>query len=953
MARRCVVRLLIAVLLFLPIVRIGGDFGSAHAEEGDWWAGYEENYVVIHQDTIWSGNITREDIPKPVMILNGATLTITPGTHVEIDRITVTDGRIIAKGTESEKIVFTKQAPDFSWMTPEYEQYDRECFPSAYAKGIIEFSSWSDVGDEGLSVFRYVEFVGMGTHIVNDGENCPDFAMRDKGLRSLLVNTAHASEPIMQTSPAILFHSGQLHIENSVFRNGNHTDIETDMQFDDRWESYDSLRVVNSNFEGNGQNLALISAFEYDGEHVKDYSHHVLLKNNWYGSPYGPSIGSTQGSTDIIAIAGDYQLDGWRESDLIADPVVVIPGITGSAKFLDEWELDPILHKYDDLMSSLERNGYQKEVNLFPFPYDWRVTNKTSALYLQDKIEDVIQKTGVSKVDVVAHSMGGLVARSYVEELGEARYADTIDQLITLGTPHRGSPEAYLKWEAGEGFFRIRGALARHHFEQEAEESGYDGDLMGYIRDKVVSVGELLPDDDYLVEVSSGETKGYPTGYPKNSFLEDLNDPNNVSKFDGIRFVNIVGIDEEDDTISSLRVTGSSVSGKWEHGMPENFYDVETSRGLVFGKGDQTVPEASAKGIVADETIEVTATHNELPTKAQCDVFRKLTGQQECNYDEDIHISNILLFNVFSPVDIQVVSPSGLKVGKDFDGDGFLNELPGAYYTGSDTKNEFVTIPNPENGEYRILARGTDGGGVYRIETTKIMEAADGDATESTAVIEGEVVAGVMEEDMTVAVSANAVELKDEGGDIIAPTVMIVTPESKTYHNSVMIPVSYSVSDDATPNEKLATVASLDGAAYAKSDIDAALLPLGAHEFSVSATDEVGNVGTAETTFTLDTSWGALLKNIDHYAVLGLLKNKGERQMLKTHIRNLGETVEFLEKYDAFFRFHPKLRDIFEREITHQLSILQKYVNQKSGKSIDPIGAARLIESMEFLKKTL
>jgi hypothetical protein len=128
---------------------------------------------------------------------------------------------------------------------------------------------------------------------------------------------------------------------------------------------------------------------------------------------------------------------------------------------------------------------------------------------------------------------------------------------------------------------------------------------------------------------------------------------------------------------------------------------------------------------------------------------------------------------------------------------------------------------------------------------------------------------------------------------------------------------------------------------------------IGSHMLSVSVTDEAGNVGRAETVFTLEASWDALSKNIDHYATLGLIKNKGERQMLKMHIRNLGETVEFLNRYDAFFRFHPKLRVIFEREITHQLSILQNYVNQKSGKSIDPIAADRLIESMGALKESV
>lgn len=767
-ARRFVARLLIVAILFWPVVPIGGGIGSVHAEEESWWAEYEERYVVIHQDTVWGGHVTRENIPKPVIILNGATLTIAAGTRVETDRITVIDGRIIAKGTESEKIVFAKQAPDFSWMTPDFERYDRECFLSSYADGTIEFSSWSDAGDEGLSVFRYVEFDGMGTHIENDGGNCPDFAARDENLRSLFVNTARAAEPILRTSPALLFRSGQLHIENSVFRNGNHIDIEAGLRFGDGWESYDSLRVVNSNFEGNGQKIALVSAFEYDGEHTKDYSHHVLLVNNWYGSPYGPSIGSAQGSTSI-AITGDYHLDGWRESDLIVDPLVVIPGITGSAKVLGEWALDPILHKYDDLVSSLERNGYQKDMNLFLFPYDWRVTNKTSALYLQDKIEDVIRKTGVSKVDVVAHSMGGLVARSYVEELEGAQYTDAIDQLITLGTPHRGSPEAYLKWEAGEGYFTWNDKLARHHFEQEAEESGYDDDLMGYIRDKVVSVGELLPDDDYLIEASSGGIRSYPSGYPQNSFLEALNNPDNVSKLDEIRFSNIIGADDKDRTISSIRIVDSSVPGKWNHGMPENFDDADTDQGLNYGKGDQAVPETSAKGIEADETIEIAAAHNELPTKAQCDVFRKLTGEQECDYDEDIHIPNILLFDVFSPVDIQVVSPSGLKVGRDFESGGSLNQIPGAYYTGSDTKNEFITIPNPEKGEYRILTMGTEIGS-YRIEATEIRESGSGEAGESVVTFVGDASFG-SEETFSVALSDAGVSTGGAAG-ILAPATL-------------------------------------------------------------------------------------------------------------------------------------------------------------------------------------
>ncbi|WP_227355042.1 lipase family alpha/beta hydrolase [Haladaptatus salinisoli] len=46
-----------------------------------------------------------------------------------------------------------------------------------------------------------------------------------------------------------------------------------------------------------------------------------------------------------------------------------------------------------------------------------------------------------SRVDIVAHSMGGLDSRWCVEKQGGARY---VDDLVTLGTPHQGTYAAYL-----------------------------------------------------------------------------------------------------------------------------------------------------------------------------------------------------------------------------------------------------------------------------------------------------------------------------------------------------------------------------------------------------------------------------------------------------------------------------------------------------------------------------
>ncbi len=44
------------------------------------------------------------------------------------------------------------------------------------------------------------------------------------------------------------------------------------------------------------------------------------------------------------------------------------------------------------------------------------------------------------RIDLVCHSLGGLVARTYIQELGGDR---RVDRCVTLGTPHRGTYNSY------------------------------------------------------------------------------------------------------------------------------------------------------------------------------------------------------------------------------------------------------------------------------------------------------------------------------------------------------------------------------------------------------------------------------------------------------------------------------------------------------------------------------
>lgn len=56
-------------------------------------------------------------------------------------------------------------------------------------------------------------------------------------------------------------------------------------------------------------------------------------------------------------------------------------------------------------------------------------------------IDEVCEQTGYDRVHIIGHSMGGLVARYYVQRLGGDRHVHTV---CTLGTPHSGSHVAKL-----------------------------------------------------------------------------------------------------------------------------------------------------------------------------------------------------------------------------------------------------------------------------------------------------------------------------------------------------------------------------------------------------------------------------------------------------------------------------------------------------------------------------
>ncbi|MEK9154064.1 MAG: hypothetical protein AAB798_01180 [Patescibacteria group bacterium] len=409
------------------------------------------------------------------------------------------------------------------------------------------------------------------------------------------------------------------------------------------------------------------------------------------------------------------------------DPVIIIPGILGSEQHNGEWVIDPILHTYDDLIATLDENGYTPEQDLFTFPYNWRKSNIETALLLKQKIDEVKTICSCGKVDLVAHSMGGLAARQYIQS---PAYDHDVDQLIFLGTPHLGAPKAYLMWDGGEvspanDFFdELLEKLLKH----EALEEGYIS-LFNYIRtEPIESVRELLPTYNYILDGNS--LRQYPDNYPRNSFLEDLN--NNVAQLlnSGIEIHNIVGETDTPKTINGIQATNQTAYiPRWIHGYPEGFYDVFGDHGLILGSGDKTVPLPSASFVGVNLT-STSSIHSALPFITQPDVIRILTGQSPAIISQDyagLDLANLLLIKMLSPADLLIVAPDGSKIGKDLNGQE-VNQIPNAFYTGFTTDTEFITILNPLPGQYKVFSQGT-GSGSYTVETAFISEATTTEAS--------------------------------------------------------------------------------------------------------------------------------------------------------------------------------------------------------------------------------
>lgn len=95
---------------------------------------------------------------------------------------------------------------------------------------------------------------------------------------------------------------------------------------------------------------------------------------------------------------------------------------------------------------------------------------------------------------IVAHSMGGLVARWFIEREGGGR---VVQYLVTLGTPHAGSP-----WPTLQGWATAGLALALNGLSQVAWPAKLLGDLVAAVEAVDVTLDQMAPDSNFLADLA-------------------------------------------------------------------------------------------------------------------------------------------------------------------------------------------------------------------------------------------------------------------------------------------------------------------------------------------------------------------------------------------------------------------------------------------------------------------
>lgn len=412
-------------------------------------------------------------------------------------------------------------------------------------------------------------------------------------------------------------------------------------------------------------------------------------------------------------------------SELLCPQVaLLIPGLAAShnrSTILKDttggsWDFTPTVDWYDPLIERLEAEGYILDQNLFIVHYDWRQPNGESAAeYLVPAINHAKEVTGAQKVDIITHSMGGLVARAYIQN--PELYQGDVDQLIMLGTPNAGAADAYTVWESGDiperwgvgsklWVLRIERALRKTR----------DSNLVRPLsfRTFFPSLRDLLPIDNFVTR--DGSTLPVTELMEQNPFLQQLRASSNDLFGSLGSLIAIAGTGHltlGNVALDSSRTEQDVTLERWRdgHANPDPpLPDVSA--------GDQTVLTSSAFEAVPEQETLPNVTHEQLPSAGQELVVEELFRFRDATptgpFVDRRLASAMVGVDILSPVMPTIHGPNGEILSAT------QNTFPQAQfeYDPEETNGiKMLTIIDPPQGQYTVDLQGT-GTGEYTVITS-------------------------------------------------------------------------------------------------------------------------------------------------------------------------------------------------------------------------------------------
>jgi Concanavalin A-like lectin/glucanases superfamily/PGAP1-like protein len=157
-----------------------------------------------------------------------------------------------------------------------------------------------------------------------------------------------------------------------------------------------------------------------DDSLVIRYTHPVLVNSTSLYSEHDIEVFNTTSPNTVV---GTYKIQVYRP------PVLMVHGLGSDASSFFTMR-QSLLNQY---IPSLLRNANYNLTNKQPFLRNQDVVPTNIYQLIENGLEN---KISVSKVSVIGHSMGGILARLFLQS---NQYDNSIFKLITINTPHSGS----------------------------------------------------------------------------------------------------------------------------------------------------------------------------------------------------------------------------------------------------------------------------------------------------------------------------------------------------------------------------------------------------------------------------------------------------------------------------------------------------------------------------------